>query len=149
MLKAIWKGITWFFKQPDETSRKVRGKPMFSSPARTVNVGARIPVTHNAEGKRIATEQEAEIQNVYQSLVNLTESESHAIELAQSKRFGPLALTDNEVDYILNNADIVHNRAQVVKAINLALNVQYVQHVAAVQEITAKLEEHLAQDSDK
>lgn len=149
MLKAIWKGIKWFFRQPDESKVQVRGKPMFSTRGKVVNAGGRVPVSHNPEGKRIPNEQEVAIQNAYSSMVNLTESETNAIELAQERRFGELSLTDAEVEYILNNSDIVHQRPQVVKAINLALNFQYTRYHTAIQDLSDKLEEVMGDNSGK
>lgn len=146
MFKAIWKGVTWFFKQPDNSKLPVRSKPMFSRPGNIVNVGTNVKVNRNIEGEAVAGEAEQVIINSYKAMVELTGTDMHAIELAQAKRYGPQALSDADIDYILKNSDITYQQENVVKAINLALNFQYARFSAKIEEWADTLEKVIDKD---
>ncbi|AEV89619.1 hypothetical protein OBP_182 [Pseudomonas phage OBP] len=147
MFKAIWKGVKWFFKQPDDSKLPVRGKPMFSQPGQVPRVGTNIPVNRNVEGRLVAGEKEQGIMSSYAQMVALTNSDTQAIELAQSKRFGPHALTEAEIEYVLENSDIAHQKDKVIKAINLALNFQYARYTTVIDEAIAKIDAVIEQPS--
>lgn len=145
MLKAIWKGIKWFFRVDTKTHNKVSRKHGFAHVKETVEPPVKVhgnPVTNNSM-----------IMDTHERMVKLkkastmTTTDSDTIESAKKVLWTPRSITHAHKELILSNCgfqrtvkqdgDIVFD-PRLIQVINYAMNMYQAESVYEVEEMMRK-----------
>jgi len=146
MLKAIWKGIKWFFNSPEKTHNKIARKHGFAH-VRSNTQTPPIKVYGLGEGEQ------ADIVKTYTQLTvlykdrYLTDREIGAIEAAKKEIWIPRGITKEHLEHVLINCGFQRtpnfNGEQVfdprlIQALNYAINMYSAKVASDLETVLSK-----------